>query len=297
MKTDKQRKSVKCYSFIGVLLIVIIVAAVLVGLGVVTLPSSCENESDGMAMVSARNAAESSDGINMGAATVTGYYLDITLDGVTSECYGLGNYSSTLSGWMPTLRRQLNPNYWSRADVYCTTIVQFRDVTYEDRPVFVSDIIMMNAPAGGLSGDNIDLKGNMHISIHEAYYNLLVKYGFPDGEERNTSVELMLLIGNDGAGLTPRGDSKVKGSDYFSVKCTVYSKDVPSDVNDPNSPNFELPGGSGVNQIPSIKEDDLSFWGWFNSLPKAIQYGAYVLIVLIVLALFVTLLRIIFGRK
>lgn len=209
------------------------------------------------------------DGEQANADKITGYFMDIYLEGTKSNCYDYVNKKN--SG-------EYGLNVFSRTSINTTVIVTFSDVTYKDKPVFVSESTIVNFPARVYKGDNVDILGNLCVALHESFYNLFTqKFGYIDNDIKTANVQLMVLLGNNGLPLYKRGTSVANVTNMtFSVKAKIYKKDVPADVNDPDSPNYIPVGGGGINANPDV--DDNDFLTWFNNLPQWAKISGYVLL-------------------
>lgn len=303
MQTDnKQRKSVKCYSFIGVLLIVIVVAAVLVGLGVVTLPISCESESDGVAMVSARNVdgSEKSD-VVISSDSDTNFYLFLPWENkslyVSGGSVGADAYKKIL--------KLLGANTFSRKEVPVTLTLRFNDVKYyrteEDKEKGENGLSLLmyvnsyfEIPSYFWKGRKFVCKGSNYagiyaenakdikVNIRESYYDYLTSYKELFGDFGNYTVGVYV----DGYGFALSEENTTADNPVSSKGCYLKSAPrEPGDIDLGDNGGVDVSGGSG------------SFWAWFSSFPKWAQYGVYILVGLVALAFLATLLRIIFGKK
>ena len=276
MKTDKQRKSVKCYSFIGVLLIVIIVAAVLVGFGVVTLPSSCENESDGMAMVSVRNAGGpvGSDEIDFSTSENSYYYLDIPTKGLKTHApKTVGQYNFV---------KEKGGSTFSRTSCTVTVLVRFNNAKHNDKSIVVIGTVQMSVPSVFWASDEFVFEDNISVNIRESYYDEL------KGQENKLS-SMKFTLYSDGNALPLSVESHFGG--FGSKDFDVSGVSVTSTATlRPGDDGFG--DNSGIDATPDIVVSN-----WFNSLPKWLQYGVYIFVGLAALAFLATLLRIIFGKK
>lgn len=232
------------------------------------------------------------EGVEASTDTVTGYYMTVSLNGLETYLSKADRYGQAA--------KAAGVKYWTRTSVTAAIIITYPEVVYDGMAVFVSGNARVSCPARGWASEKVVFESDVRINIRESFYNYFqlpsVNYG---------KCQLTVLLGNEGFGLSSGGFHSVENY-VFTPQVTFETKELPPDVNDPNSPNFELGdnGGTNPNPLPTesksllqVLYDFLSkIFGWNLSF-KTFRILFWCIVGVIGLALFMTLMRAIFGHR
>lgn len=169
------------------------------------------------------------NGTVFSTGTMTGYYMDIATAGVKDLL--LGDYSDL----QRTFKKKISE---------VTAIITFTDVKYNDAPVLVTSLVELELPRTFFNFTNFkatirtDLttdKG-MSLRLPASYYNYLLYERDKCGVSLNNVKIAFVWNGNKTCSFREAHNCAVK----------LYTKDIPADSDDPNSPNFELNSWGGL---------------------------------------------------
>lgn len=262
------------------------------------------------------------EGVEASTDTVTGYFMDIPLAGEEARVMYKTDLDTLFH--LPDVEKF---NYWSRTERQVTLLVTFPEVTYakegyKEEPLFVNGTATLEFPSRAWNGTKIKFLSNLHLNVRESFYNVFVKKLGGDWHEKKTfsgnlTFTVMYVVGSHGFGVSDRTqqDPAISvpalqvHSKKFSKQITLSVDELPPDVNDPDSPNFD-PGvnGGAVTDDPGKKVPFLQSlfdtihdflkdsFGW-NVSSKALQILFWCIVGLVGLAVFMTLMRAIFGHR
>lgn len=224
------------------------------------------------------------EGTCFSTGTMTGYFMEIKLSqqstGIVHPSYA-GHWGDW-SGWSKFTNKTSN----------ATAILTFVDIKYNEHPVFVSVFTKVRYvfdlgqahPRLWCQEDFTEENDNA-IRVPASYYNFM-KY-----EMQNNGASLrrfnLTFMKNEGKDVMP-----LKYTQEVNVR--LYTKDIPADSDDPNSPNFILDNWAGI--MASLKKGGCSTVGC-SSVPSWIWWILGGLGALFVLMLVVRLLRFGFGKR
>lgn len=254
--------------------------------------------------------------------TVTGYFMDIPLNGEEARVMYKSDLKTLFN--LPDVEKF---NFWTRTERQVTLLLTFPDVTYskegyKPEPLFVSGTATLEFPSRAWSGTKIKFLSDLHLNIRESYYNYFMKAMGGDWTKHltftwNLNFTVMYIVGSHGFGVSDRTQidpdvyipSLQVHSKKFYKPITMSAKELHADVNDPDSPNFDLGGNGGTvtedkgKPVPIVKsvwdtvKDFLyKVFGW-NLSSKTVQIIFWCIVGVVGLAVFMTLMRAIFGHR
>lgn len=206
----------------------------------------------------------SADGTCFSTGTVTGYFLELYLKGEVGTVYNMDR-----ERFARAFQKKFKSNTGS-----ATALITFEDILYNDRPVFVSGGVSFSTNRSWFAGNpkvtfssdllyNEDLNKNNAIRLPKQYYDFLK---VEKEKERNLGRCRIILIWNGDQ--TACFNGKV-----FTLSYRLIEKELSADVDDPTSPNFVLPGWSGLMQIVNGKgcdADSIPQWLWIVGIILAV---------------------------
>ena len=254
--------------------------------------------------------AYASEGVEASTDTVTGYYMTIPLAGCEGK--GFKNRQDKLTmydrAWLQD-NSVTFPNL-KRSQHQTTVLITFPQIKYapegyKEETVFVNGTAVLEFPSSWSWGCNVEVISFQRLNIRESFYNLFLnKAGLDwrtvDDCYIDMTFNIMFLLGGSSNTLCDNVTPIA-----FTKSVHLYADELPPDVNDPDSPNFD-PGTNGG----TVTEDKGEAVPWlktfYDSLSKLfgwnLSYETFLIIFwcivgVIALALFMTLLRAIFGRR
>ena len=276
---EKMKRLFTFISTIGVLL-GIVFAAVGCDNRVNVAPTASSASADMLLTTQgAFNADSTSTGTVFSVDTMTGYFLEFTgLNGLRlsiPESSGYDAFHNDLQ------------NTFNKKQSVVTLLITFVDIEYEGAPVFVSSRISIktNKAINPVNRyvylledlvDTDDADTGMALRIPASYYNYLVQE-----REAGKSLGRVQFI------IAWGGNNAYGASGTHNVNARLFTKDIPADSDDPQSPSFKLDDWSGV--MAKITSDT-------GCSSEEVTRVLYIAGGVLALALLLALIRFIFGK-
>ena len=183
--------------------------------------------------------------------------------------------------------------------------IKYAPEGYKEETVFVNGAATLEFPSSWSWGYNVEVISFQRLNIRESFYNLfLSKAGLDwhtvDDCYIDMTFNIMYLLGGSSNTLC---DNVIPIA--FSKSVHLYADELPPDVNDPDSPNFD-PGVNGG----TVTQDPGKAVSWLETLYRALSkifnwklsYKSFCILFwgivgVIGLALFMSLWRAIFGHR
>ena len=252
-----------------------------------------------LAGVSPAFAVTSDKTVDISSPTYTKYYMIIPTKNLTAFFVQNGKDGIGLKTF-------------SRSDQLVTVNVVFNNVTYTDpensvtSKVMVSKATTLNLPGHMTTGYEIHFKEDLKINIRESYYNYFAHLYGDGAITLDPQVTFIALFdgGNEPHTLSTKYSYWGTVSPVFSIPGIQFrSENVPTDPNDPESPDFDLGDNGGV-LIPE-PEDNRSllnkFYDWLSEVFNwKLSYSGFLVLFwsvvgVIGLSILMPLMRRIFG--